>query len=178
MTDRSVPAGTGDDTRTLEVSWADPRAVALRASQLSRDELLKSMVSGALPNPPIAQLLNFRVVEAEVGRVVVELVPDERHENVIGLVAGGVAASCLDAAMWIAVQSSLVDGSMVSTVNMNLHFIRRLSRESGPVRAVARTLHMGRSTATAESWLEDASGRRYAHATASFLRMGVADDHR
>ncbi|MFF5980612.1 PaaI family thioesterase [Streptomyces olindensis] len=172
MTQTSVPAGTDGEERTLEVSWADPRAALLRAFGMSRDELLKSIVDGDLPNPPIGQLLNFRVTEAAPGRAVVEFVPEERHENLIGVVAGGVAGTVLDAAMWIAVQASLEDKSVVSTVSLSLNFIRKLSRESGKVRAVARTVHVGRSTATAESWLEDASGRRYAQATASFLRMG------
>ncbi|MFC9681773.1 PaaI family thioesterase [Streptomyces sp. NPDC056948] len=172
MTETSVPAGTGDEARTLEVSWSDPRAAAMRAFEMSREELLKSIVSGDLPNPPIGQLLNFKVTEAEPGRAVIEFVPDERHENLIGVVAGGVAGTVLDAAMWIAVQASLEDKSVVSTVSMSMNFMRRLSREAGNVRAVARTLHVGRSTATAEAWLEDGSGRRYAQATASFLRMG------
>ncbi|GAB2893084.1 PaaI family thioesterase [Streptomyces deserti] len=172
MTEKNAPAGTDDDARRLEVSWTDPQVAAMRAFQMSREELLKSMVSGDLPNPPIGQLLNFRVAEAEPGRAVIELQPDERHENIIGVVAGGVAGTILDAAMWIAVQASLEDKSVVSTVSMSLNFMRRLSRETGTVRAVAQALHVGRSTATAESWLEDATGRRYAQATASFLRMG------
>ncbi|MFJ5047184.1 PaaI family thioesterase [Streptomyces sp. NPDC098077] len=172
MTPSSTPVEIGEDERKLEVRWTATQAVVMRAFQMSRDELLKSMVDGDLPNPPIGQLLNFEVVEAAPGRAVIELVPDERHENAIGIVAGGVAGTVLDAAMWIAVQASLEDKSVVSTVSMSLNFTRKLSKDTGPVRAVAQAVHVGRTIATAESWLEDASGRRYAQATASFLRVG------
>lgn len=172
MTLASTPVATSEEGRKLEVSWTAPQGIVMRAFRMSRDELLKSMVDGNLPNPPIGQLLNFRVAEAEPGRAVIELIPDERHENAIGVVAGGVVGTVLDAAMWIAVQASLEDKSVVNTVSMSLNFIRKLSRDTGTVRAVAQTLHVGRSIATAESWLEDETGRRYAQATASFLRMG------
>ncbi|APE38302.1 hypothetical protein BOX37_13340 [Nocardia mangyaensis] len=162
-----------DGTSELRVRWSDPAAVALRAFQMSREELMAGMTSGELANPPIGELMNFRVAEAEPGRVVVELTPDQRHQNVIGIVAGGVIGTVLDAAMWIAVQSRVGEGSIVSTTGLNINLLRRVTGETGVLRAVATPLHVGRSAAAAQAQLLDSTDRLYAQATANFIVMGA-----
>jgi hypothetical protein len=67
--------------RTVTVSWDDPTQLAERAPSLSGLEFLRAIVAGELPPAPIQQLLGFRLVEAEEGRVVFELDPGERHSG-------------------------------------------------------------------------------------------------
>jgi acyl-coenzyme A thioesterase PaaI-like protein len=55
-------------------------------------EFVQGLVSGTLPLNMIARTLGYDVVEAEKGRVVVAVEPDEGHLNPYGTVHGGLAA--------------------------------------------------------------------------------------
>ncbi|WP_227979260.1 PaaI family thioesterase [Nocardia spumae] len=163
-----------DGTRTLRLEWEDPSVAVLSLAQLSRDELVQRLRSGELPLPPLATVLNIGVVDAEPGHMTLSLTPDERHVNFLGVVGGGVITSVLDVAMWGAVQLSVDDKSMITTVNMNTSLLRGVSHLQGPLRAVAEAVHVGRTTATAEARLVDTSDKIYATATATFVRIGGA----
>src|SRR5918997_3286810 len=113
--------------RTVTVSWEDPMRLAGRAPSLSGLEFLRAIVAGELPPAPIQQLLGFRLVEAEEGRVVFELDPGERHYNPIGSVHGGVAATLLDSAMGATVHSTLPQGSAYVTLEVKLNLVRAIS---------------------------------------------------
>ncbi len=163
-----------EGTRTLRLEWEDPSVAVLSLVQLSRDELVQRIRTGELPLPPLATLLNIGIVDAAPGHMTLSLAPDERHVNFLGVVGGGVITSVLDVAMWGAVQLSVDDKSMITTVNMNTSLLRGVSHEQGPLRAVAEAVHVGRTTATAEARLVDAAGKIYATATATFVRIGGA----
>jgi len=157
------------DARSLTVTWSDPMDALRMAVGLSRDQLLAAFTSESFPKPPIASLLGFDVLEAKPGEIVIGLTPKEYHCNAIGVVAAGVTATVLDAAMWLAIQTAVPENTLTSTVNLNLHLVRQLSPASGDVRATAHAVHAGRSTGTAEARVEDESGKLYAHATAGFV---------
>ena len=93
--------------RSLTVSWSDPHALAQAGRSLPGLEFLRAIRDGRLPSPPIAELLGFRLVEAEPGHAVFEVLPDERHYNPIGVVHGGLAMTLLDSAMGCAVQTQM-----------------------------------------------------------------------
>ena len=59
-------------------------------------ELLRQIVDGKYPAPPIAGLLNFTLVEVGEGRAVFRGLPGERHLNPLGSVHGGWAATIMD----------------------------------------------------------------------------------
>jgi uncharacterized protein (TIGR00369 family) len=157
-----------DTTRARHVTWADPVAALQRAVGMSREEMLTALRSGELPKPPIGELLGFDLLEVESGRAVFGFRPREYHCNPVGGVAAGVAATVLDAAMWLAVQTSVPERTIASTVNLSLHFVASLSADAGDVRAEARAVHVGRRTGTAQARLVDESGKLYSHATAGF----------
>jgi uncharacterized protein (TIGR00369 family) len=156
-------------SRSRNVTWTDPMVALQRAAGMGRAELLEALTSGDLPRPPIADLLGFDVREATPGRAVVVLRPGEYHYNFLGVVAGGVAATVLDAAMWIAMQTSLAEPTIAHTVSMNVNLVARLTEAAGEVLAEGRVVHVGRTTGTAEAWLRDGDGKLYAHATSGFL---------
>jgi uncharacterized protein (TIGR00369 family) len=143
------------------------------AATLSPEELLAAFTSEDFPKPPIAELIGFDVLEAQPGKVVLGLTPREYHCNAAGVVAAGVTATVLDAAMWIAVQTAVPNNTLTSTVNLNLHLVRPLAPAVGPVRATAHAVHTGRTTGTAGARLEDASGKLYAHATAGLVVIAL-----
>ena len=155
--------------RTVTISWKEPRALAEAGRGISGFEFLQKIVAGELPQPPIASLMDFQIVELEEGRAVFAVDPAEYHYNPIGVVHGGLAATLLDSAMGCAVHSMLPAGAGYTTLELKVNFIRAMTAETGRVRAEGKLIHLGARTATAEGRVIDASGKLYAHATTTCL---------
>jgi uncharacterized protein (TIGR00369 family) len=155
--------------RTRTVSWQDPRPLAEAGMGLSGLEFLQKIVSGELPPPPLARLMNFDLVELREGHAVFAVDPAEYHYNPIGVVHGGLAATLLDSAMGCAVHSTLPAGAGYTTLEIKVNFIRAMTAETGRVRCEARIVHVGGRTATAEGKVIDEAGKLYAHGTTTCL---------
>jgi uncharacterized protein (TIGR00369 family) len=87
----------------------------------------------------------------------------------MGMVHGGWYATLLDSALGCAVQSMLPAGRSYTTVELGLNLVRAASQETGPLRAIATSIHTGRQMATAEARLLGSDGKLYAHATTTCL---------
>jgi uncharacterized protein (TIGR00369 family) len=155
--------------RSLTVSWSDPQALAEAARSLPGLEFLRAIRDGRLPSPPMAELLGFKLVEAEPGHAVFEVLPGERHYNPIGVVHGGLAMTLLDSAMGCAVQTQVPAGAAYATLEAKTNLTRAITSTSGKLRAIGKLVHMGSRVATAEARLVDAEGRLYAHATTTCM---------
>lgn len=171
----------GQDAKALQNEWLDA-AQALRGRSLPPDvlpvealrefsglDLFRKMMSGELPPPPIAQTLDFAIVEVDKGRVVFQGHPTRAHFNPIGSVHGGYHATLLDSCMACAVQSVLEAGQGFTTIELKVNYLRALTDQVGPVRAEGKVIQVGRQIGTAEGRLYDAGGRLYAHATTTCL---------
>ncbi|HEU4645324.1 MAG TPA: PaaI family thioesterase [Burkholderiales bacterium] len=158
--------------RSLTTTWSDPLAAFEEGRKLAPIEYLRAIRDGRLPDPPIARLLGMRLVKVEPGEAVFELTPAEQHYNPIGVVHGGVAFTLLDSAMGCAVQTTLPAGKGYTTLEMKANLVRAVMLQTGPLRATARLVHAGKTTATAEARLEDAAGKLYAHGTSTCLILG------
>jgi uncharacterized protein (TIGR00369 family) len=162
---------TGARTRTI--TWHDPAVEAQRAAGMTGMGALRAMLTGELPMPPIAELMGFDGVDFAEGRAVLAVEPAEYHANNTGFAHGGLAATMLDSAMWLALHSTLPAGALCTTVQMNLNYIRPIAIGAGQMRAEGRVLHRGRTTGTAEGSMTDHDGRLYAHATTTCLVHGL-----
>jgi uncharacterized protein (TIGR00369 family) len=158
----------GDD-RTRTYTWGDPFLVAGAGAELSGLEVLRKIMAGELPPPPIAATLDFTLVEVERGRAVFEGEPAEFHYNPIGVVHAGYAVTLLDSAMGCAFVSTAEAATRWTTLELKTNFTRALTVETGRVRCVGTVVHPGRRVATTEARLEDAQGRLCAHATSTIL---------
>jgi uncharacterized protein (TIGR00369 family) len=114
-------------------------------------------------------LLGFHLVEIEEGRAVFEGLPEFRLYNPIGTVHGGFAATLLDSALGCAIFSTLAKGDAWTTLELKLNYVRPMNKDTGPVRAEGRIVHRGRTVATSEGDVKDASGKLYAHATTTCM---------
>jgi uncharacterized protein (TIGR00369 family) len=130
---------------------------------------LQAIIAGTLPQPPVAEVLGFHLVEADKGRAVFEGVPEFRYYNPIGTVHGGFAATLLDSALGCAIFSTLLKGDTWTTLELKLNFVRALTKDTGPVYAQGRIIHRGRTVATSEGDLKDRAGKLYAHATTTCM---------
>src|SRR5436189_5390356 len=142
-----------DSERTLTIRWKDPRVFAEAGQGLSGLELLQKVVAGELPRPPIADLMNFDLVEVSEGFAVFTVEPAEYHYNPIGVVHGGLAATLLDSAMGCAVHTTLPEGTTYTTLELKVNFVRPITVETGRVFCEGKIVHRGGRVATAEGRL-------------------------
>ncbi len=149
------------------VTWTDPAAVLRRLADLSPDRMWSAFVGDELPRPPVAELIGFDLVEVGDGRAVMTFEAAQHTCSPMGIVAGGVTATVMDAAMWIAVQSHLRDGLFAATTGLTVNFTRPVPADDRPLRAEASAVHCGRTTAVAECAVRDNQGNVYAHGSST-----------
>jgi uncharacterized protein (TIGR00369 family) len=152
-------------TRTTDEE--EDRAEGRRA--LSGLEYMRQLMTGEREPSGMARLMNMRLVEVEEGRAVFAVEPDERHYNGLGIAHGGLAATLLDSALGCAINTVMPAGRVFTTLEMKLNYVRPMRRETGEVRCEAEVLHAGGRVATAEGRITDASGKLYAHGTATCM---------
>jgi uncharacterized protein (TIGR00369 family) len=167
---------TGSRTRTY--SWGDPFATVDAGATLPGLEVLRKIVEGKLPPPPIAATLEFDLVEAEYGRAVFAGIPAEFHYNPIGVVHAGYTVTLLDSAMGCAFISTTEAGTLWTTLELKTSFTRALTVDTGRVRVVGTVLHRGRRVTTTEARAEDEDGRLCAHATSTILVLAESNSGR
>jgi uncharacterized protein (TIGR00369 family) len=132
-------------------------------------DFLRSIIGGTTPHPPICEVLNFHLAEADRERVVFAGTPEWRFYNPIGSVHGGWAATLLDSALGCAIFTTLNKGDGWTTLDLKVNYVRGLTKDSGLLRAEGRVIHRGRTVATSEGDLKDSAGKLYAHATTTCM---------
>jgi uncharacterized protein (TIGR00369 family) len=139
---------------------------------LSGGEMLRGLINGKLPAPPIAQTLSFWLVEAADGRAVFEADTGPHLLNPLGIVHGGWALTLIDSATGCAVHTLLPPGVGYTTVETKVNFTRPIKHDTGRVRAEGRVVNRGRQIMTAEGRLLDSEGRVLAHGTSTLMVFG------
>jgi uncharacterized protein (TIGR00369 family) len=150
-------------TRTADEDRTEERRA------LSGLEYMRQLMTGEREPSGMARLMNMRLVEVSEGRAVFAVEPDERHYNGLGIAHGGLAATLLDSALGCAINTVMPAGRVFTTLEMKINYIRPMRRETGEVRCEAEVLHAGGRVATAEGRIIDASGKLYAHGTATCM---------
>jgi uncharacterized protein (TIGR00369 family) len=140
-----------------------------RQKEMSGLEFVQGLVDGTLPLNTIAQTLGYDVTEAVHGRVVVTAQPNGAHLNPAGTVHGGLAATLLDSAMGLAIQSTLEKGVGQTTLEFKISLVRPITPDTGPIKAEGTVMSRGRRVGTAEGRLTDGMGRLLAHGTTTCL---------
>jgi uncharacterized protein (TIGR00369 family) len=64
--------------------------------------------------------------------------------------------------------------SHAMTLELKINFIRALTTNTGPVRALGKVIHSGKSTAIAEGRIEDPDGKLHALCTTTCLLFPMA----
>ena len=155
--------------RERTFSWDDPSPISEAIAQLSGIDCLRRLIAGELPPPPMARLMDIRLVEVAAGRAVFESTPSEFHYNLQGMVHGGFGGTLLDSAMGCAVHTVLDAGDVYTTLEFKINFLRPITAASGLLRGVGTVIHAGRTTAVAEGRIEGPDGKLYGMATCTCL---------
>lgn len=144
-------------------------ATPAQAAGRSGIELMRALLAGELPRPPISATLDFLLLEVEPGRALFQGRPGLAHLNPLGSVHGGWFATVLDSALGCCVHAALPAGKSYTTLELKVNMIRALSPQVGLVRAEGRVIHLGGQTATADARLVGPDGKLYAHASTTCL---------
>ena len=94
-----------------------------RQRALSGLEFVQGLVDGTLPLNSMAETLGYDIVEVAKGRVVAAATPHAGQRNPAGTVHGGLAATLLDSAMGLAVQSMLDKGFAQTTLEFKISLL-------------------------------------------------------
>ncbi len=117
------------------------------------------------------QELDWQLVEAHEGEVVMSLPVTPRHVHGGGVLCGQTMMAAADSAMVLAVISQLGEFKPMTTVQLQTSFLRPIPGDSGSARIVARVLRMGRQIVFGEIEVLDAQGRLAAHATTTYALL-------
>src|SRR5262245_24213289 len=93
-------------------------------------DVLRDVITGALPAPPIGRSLNFWIAEIEPGKAVFEGEPGFESLNPMGAVHGGWALTLIDSATGCAAMSLLDAGVGYTTVETKGNMVRAIKPNS------------------------------------------------
>ena len=154
-----------DEARRIGIATREEMAA------LTGLEMLRAVIEGRLPSPPIGATMGFRLVEVELGRAVFEGEPGPHLLNPLGGVHGGVALTLIDSAAGCAVHSELPAGVGYTTVETKVNFTRPIAPDGGTIVCEGRVLSLGRQIATAEAKLLSRDGKLLAHGTSTLILL-------
>lgn len=114
-----------------------------------------------------AKQFGFVLKKAEAGHVVLDMLVDERHKQIHGVVHGGVIAALADTAGGLATYMACPRGRRVATIEMKINYLEAVS--SGTVRAEARVVRLGTHIAAVDCDVRDETGRLVGKALMTFF---------
>ncbi|WP_371494182.1 PaaI family thioesterase [Kitasatospora sp. NBC_00374] len=147
---------------------SESSATAAGPAGLSGEELLQAVVDGRIAAPPISTTLGFSLTAVRPGHAAVAGETGPHLGNINGTVHGGYLATLMDSVLGASVLTLLPPGAGISTVQLNVNFVRPVPIGLGPLHCSAHVVHLGRTLATAQAQLVGMDGGRlHAHATAT-----------
>lgn len=138
-----------------------------RASGL---EVLRALIAGELPGPPLAHLCGIVPVEADEGKTNWKMPASGwLSAPVAGRLYGGATAFLAGTAIDGAIQTTVAAGTAFAPVDLKVYFLRPVPTDDRELVAQAAVLHRGRGVAIATSQVFDADGKKVAVASGSAL---------
>ena len=130
---------------------------AVRAPKTTRHlQHATDIAAGTLPAPPIATLIGFSIQEIELGHAVAVMQAEKRHANPMGTLHGGVICDLADAAMGVAMSTTLEDDETFTTIDLTSKFFKPIW--NARLRATGRVIKRTRSQGLIECDVEDETG--------------------
>lgn len=139
------------------------------AATVSGLDLMRAYMTSEQHPPSIGQLLGMTLIRVDFGAADFQLTTQPLFANPLGTVHGGIAATMLDSAMGCAIHTTLPAGDWYTTLELKLNYIRAVATTGRTLTAYGHTVHVGRSTATAEGKITDDQGNLIAHGTTTCL---------
>ena len=153
---------------TRTVTFDDPQEIARDIRTMPGMAFLQRLIAQRT-RVPIATTLGFQIAGVSEGEAVFTAEAGPWCYNPIGTVHGGWYGAVLDAPLGVALHTLLPTGVGYTTLEYKVNLVKGVKPETGPLRASARVVHKGRTTAVTEARLEDGAGTLYAYASATQL---------
>src|ERR1700752_4553336 len=164
-----IQGGWGPE-RSRTVTWHSPGPSTAKGLAMSGIHFKRAGVEGEPPQPPIAGLMQFELVDVKPGRAVFTCVPDESAYNPIGAVHGGLICTLLDSVTSCAVHTTLPQGKGYTSIEIKVNYLRAVRLDSGLLTATGTVVKAGSRVGFTEGGVTAASGAVVATAT-STLRI-------
>jgi uncharacterized protein (TIGR00369 family) len=123
---------------------------------------LRAVARGEAEPPPIARLIGFELLSVELGRAVFALSAGRQHANPMGTLHGGVMGDLADAAIGIAMASTLEDDETFTSLDLTLKFLKPVW--NARLRATGHLVKRTRSLGLLECDVTDETGSLVARA--------------
>jgi uncharacterized protein (TIGR00369 family) len=138
--------------------------------RMSGLEVMRALIKGELPAPPLRYLCGILPLDAEEGRIRSKMPASEwLCAPVQGRLYGGATAFLAGTAIDTAVQTTVPAGTAFAPVDLKVYFLRPVSPDGRDLIAQGTVMHRGRSMAIGTSQVFDADGKKVAVATGSAL---------
>ncbi len=116
---------------------------------------------------PVAKLIGFEAQEIHGGRAVILLKTGPEHANPMGTLHGGILCDIADAAMGMALASTLLENESFTTIELKINFLRPVWQSL--LRAEGTIVHRGNTMAFIECNITDEKKRLIARASSTCL---------
>jgi len=133
-------------------------------------EIMRALIEGELPAPPIHYLCGIVPFDAEEGRTRWKMPASEwLCTPVAGRLYGGATAFLAGTAIDGAVQTTVPAGTAFASMDLKVYFLRPVSPNGRDLVAEGAVIHRGRTVAIGTSEVFDADGKKVAVASGSAL---------
>jgi uncharacterized protein (TIGR00369 family) len=134
-------------------------------------DLLRAVISGNLPRPPIYHLTGLCLTEVTEGTATVELPCSKWLSSSAGTIQGGFTAMLAESALGAAAYSTVEAGTAVASLDLKVNYLRPVFPDGEPMVAKARLIHRGRTLAIVAVQITNAEGKQVALATGSSMYL-------
>ena len=121
-------------------------------------EVLRLLIAGELPAPPVHHLTGLRPVDAGEGTCTFALPATEWLNSPLARVEGGAIAMVAETALIGAVQTTVAPGTSFAPFDLKVNFLRPVSPDGRDLLGHGTVAHRGRSLAVATSEVRNADG--------------------
>jgi len=133
-----------------------------------REKLYAAWKTGKPPSPA-TKTLGIRIVKLSKGRAVLEMNVDRELHNLSETMHGGIMGDIADAAMGIALATTLKPLEDFTTIEFKMSFLR--PHITGPLRAVGVLAKRGRRVTFTEATLTNGKGEVVAKSSGTCLMV-------
>src|ERR671925_773767 len=131
-----------------------------------KEIVYKAWKAGTYPSPA-TKTLGIKILELSEGRSLLEMIVDPKHHNMSATMHGGIMADIADAAMGVAIATTISPEEDFTTMEMKVSFYR--PHIKGPLRAEGTVAKRGKRVAFAEAVLTNEDKQIVAKANGTWL---------
>ena len=118
---------------------------------------------------PVARLIGFDAKEIVDGHAVITLAAGRQHANPMGTLHGGSLCDIADAAMGMAIASTIAPDKSFATIELKINFFHRVWEAR--LRAERRVVRRGNTIGYIECEIMDEGGRVIAKASSTCMAL-------